>query len=59
MATGTFPVYDFRTLRYMGVLQRIAICYGLIAALVIFATPSGLHQRLTKRDAGNFLYKIS
>jgi predicted acyltransferase len=34
---GNFPYFDLSTLRVMGVLQRIAICYFIVSALFIFA----------------------
>lgn len=34
---GNFPLYDLSTLRVMGVLQRIAICYFITTTFFIFA----------------------
>lgn len=39
-----FPQFDFSSLRVMGILQRIAICYGMAAFLYVYvrATPKAM-----------------
>lgn len=35
-ATGAFPAWDLSRLRYCGVLQRIALCFMLVSAAVLY-----------------------
>lgn len=39
VATGRFPNFDLATLRIMGVLQRISICYFVVSLIAIRVIP--------------------
>ncbi|MEW5320229.1 MAG: hypothetical protein WDW38_011318 [Sanguina aurantia] len=41
-STGAFPAYDLSRLRYLGVLQRIALCVLSVSAALILSQPDPL-----------------
>lgn len=47
VATGRFPSFDLSTLRIMGVLQRISICYLLVSLMAIAILPMRKPDRRT------------